>query len=372
MPAGLDFSLRRDPAPRYHESVTEDRFRKSFLLLVVAGISLLFFAMIRGFLMTLLMAAVLAGLMFPVYRWIKRRVGGRSNLASLLTLLVMIVAIFGPLGTLAGIVVQQAVEVTQDLGAAVKPFLDDPGELEQRLALLPGADRLMPYLPKVAERGAEIVSGIGGFLVGWVSAATSGTVVFFFHFAILLYALFFFFTTGPRYLRTVLSYLPFSDEDNERLLERFVSVTRATLKGTLFIGVIQGTINGFAFWLVGLPAPVFWGVVMIILSVVPAVGGALVWVPAAIWLVVTGRIVQAIALTVVCGALSGSVDNLLRPRLVGRDTRMPDLLILISTLGGLGFFGAIGFIVGPLVAALFLTLWEMLGEQYRPEPNVRA
>jgi len=356
----------------YHGPVTEDRFRRTFLLLVVAAISLLFFAMIRGFLMTLLLAAILAGLMFPVYRWINRRVGGRSNLASLLTLLLMVLAIFGPLGTLAGIVVQQALDVTGNLGAVLKPFIDDPGMLEQRLALLPGADRLMPYLPRVAERGAEIVSGIGGFLVGWVSAATSGTVVFLFHFAILLYALFFFFTNGPRYLRTVLSYLPFSPEDNERLLERFVSVTRATLKGTLFIGVIQGTINGVAFWLVGLPAPVFWGVVMIIMSVVPAVGGALVWVPAAVWLVVTGRIVQAIALTIICGAVSGSVDNLLRPRLVGRDTRMPDLLILISTLGGLGFFGAVGFIIGPLVAALFLTLWEIVGQMYRPDPKARA
>jgi len=352
--------------------VTEDRFRKTFLLLVVGGISLLFFAMIRAFLLTLLLAAILAGLMFPVYRWIERRVGGRSNLASFLTLIVMILAIFGPLGTLAGIVVQQALTVTQDLGATLKPFIDDPQSIGERLALLPGADRLMPYLPRVAERGAEIVAGLGTFLVGLASAATSGTVVFLFHFAILLYALFFFFSNGPRYLRTVLSYLPFSEEDNARLLERFVSVTRATLKGTLFIGVIQGTINGFAFWLVNLPAPVFWGVVMIILSVVPAVGGALVWVPAAVWLAVTGRFLEAIVLSVICGAVSGSVDNLLRPRLVGRDTKMPDLLILISTLGGLGFFGAIGFIIGPLVAALFLTLWEILGELYRPEPRVRT
>jgi predicted PurR-regulated permease PerM len=352
--------------------VREDRFRKLFLLLVVAGISILFLLMIRGFLLTLLMAAILAGLMYPVFRWIERHVGGRSNLASLLTLVLMVVAIFGPLTTLAGIVVQQAITVTQNIGATVKPFIDDPSLLEERLRLLPGADRLMPYLPRVAERGAEIVSGIGGFLVGWVSAATSGTVVFLLHFAILLYALFFFFTSGPGYLRVILSYLPFSEEDNQRLLDRFVSVTRATLKGTLFIGVIQGTINGIAFWLVGLPAPVFWGVVMIILSVVPAVGGALVWVPASIWLVVTGRIGQAIVLAIICGAVSGSVDNLLRPRLVGRDTKMPDLLILISTLGGLGFFGAIGFVIGPLVAALFLTLWEILGQLYRPEPKVRV
>jgi predicted PurR-regulated permease PerM len=328
--------------------------------------------MIRGFLLTLLLAAVLAGLTYPIFRWINRHVGGRRNLASLLTLVVMTVAIFGPLATIAGVVVQQAITLTQSLGPTIKPFIDDPDLLEYRLALLPGGARLMAALPQVAERSAEIVSGIGGFLVGWVSAATSGTVVFLFQFAILLYALFFFFTQGPRYLRTILSYLPFNEEDNERLIQRFVSVTRATVKGTLLIGVIQGTINGLAFWLVGLPAPVFWGVVMIILSVVPAVGGALIWVPAVAWLLLTGRLPQAIILTIICGAVSGSVDNVLRPRLVGRDTQMPDLLILVSTLGGLGFFGAVGFIVGPLVAALFLTLWQILGELYRPPPKVQA
>ena len=156
------------------------------------------------------------------------------------------------------------------------------------------------------------------------------------------------------------------------MLDRFLSVTRATVKGTLLIGVVQGTINGIGFWVVGLPAPAFWGAVMIILSVVPAIGGALIWVPAAVWLVVTGRVGQAVVLFIVCGAVSGSVDNVLRPRLVGRDTKMPDLLILISTLGGLGFFGAVGFIVGPLVAALFLTLWEILGELYRPTPIVKS
>ena len=352
--------------------MNEDRFRKLFLLLVVAGISALFLAMIRGFVMTLLLAAILAGLMYPVFRRMAVLLRGRRVLASLLTLLVLVVGVFGPLATLGGVVVQQAINLMENIGPAVKPFIDDPDRLRQQLALIPGIARIEPFMPQIAERAAEVVSGIGSFLVNRVSAATSGTVLVLFDFAILLYALFFFFLNGPSYLRTILAYLPFSDEDNDRLLDRFVSVTRATVKGTLFIGVIQGTINGIAFWIVGLPAPVFWGAVMIILSVIPAVGGALVWVPAAIWLALTGRIAQAVVLAVICGAVSGSVDNVLRPRLVGRDTKMPDLLILISTLGGLGFFGAVGFIVGPLVAALFLTLWEILGEMYKPSPIVKS
>jgi len=352
--------------------VTEDRFRKFFLILVVAGISTLFLFMIRGFLMTLLLAAILAGLMYPVYRVILRWVGRRPTLASLLTLGLAIVVVFGPLATLAGIVAQQAINLTDNISGMIRPYIDDPNLLRSRLARLPGAATIEPMLPQIAERGAQVVSSIGTFLVRQVSSVTSGTVVFLFQFAILLYALFFFFANGQRYLRTILSYLPFNEEDNARLLARFMSVTRATVKGTLLIGIIQGTINGVAFWVVGLPAPAFWGVVMIVLSVVPAVGGALIWVPAAVLLALTGRYVDAVVLTVICGAVSGSVDNLLRPRLVGRDTQMPDLLILISTLGGIGFFGASGFIVGPLVAAFCITLWEILAELYRPSPIVKS
>jgi predicted PurR-regulated permease PerM len=351
------------------EHVTEDRFRKSFLMLVVAGISILFLVMIRGFLMTLLLAAILAGLLHPIYRWILHRVGGRPTLASLLTLVLAIVAIFGPLTTLAGIVAQQAVHLSDNVGPMIRPYLDNPELLRSRLALIPGADRIEPMLPQIAERGVQIVSNLGTFLVRQVSAATSYTVIFLFQFAILLYALFFFFMHGERYLRTVLAYLPFSEVDNARLIARFTSVTKATVKGTLLIGVVQGTINGLAFWIVGLPAPAFWGVVMIVLSVVPAVGGALVWAPAALLLALTGSYVRAAVLTAICAGISGTVDNLLRPRLVGRDTQMPDLLVLISTLGGIGFFGAGGFIVGPLVAALFITFWQILAELYRPEPS---
>ncbi len=346
--------------------VTDDRFRKLFLVLIVAGISLLFLAMIRGFLMTLLLAAVLSGLMYPLYAWLLRRLRGRRTLASVLALTLAIVAVFGPLTTLTGIVVRQAVSLSNNVGDMIKPYLENPELLRDQLAMIPGSERIEPMLPQIAERAAQVISSLGTFLVKQVSAATSGTVVFLFHAAIMLYAMFFFFIHGDRYLRAVLSYLPFSEGDCSRLTDRFASVTKATVKGTLLIGVIQGTINGIAFWIVGLPAPTFWGVVMIVLSVVPAIGGALVWVPAAILLALTGRVWEAVVLTLVCGAVSGSVDNLLRPRLVGRDTQMPDLLILVSTLGGIGFFGAPGFIVGPLVAAFFITLWQILAEAYRP------
>jgi len=139
-----------------------------------------------------------------------------------------------------------------------------------------------------------------------------------------------------------------------------VSVTRATLKGTILIGVAQGLLGGLAFWAVGLYGAIFWGTVMTVLSIIPGVGGALVWVPAAIILMTTGEVWRGIALALFCALIVGSVDNVLRPRLLGQDTKMHELFIFFSTLGGLMFFGAMGFILGPILAALFVTAWEMV------------
>jgi predicted PurR-regulated permease PerM len=145
------------------------------------------------------------------------------------------------------------------------------------------------------------------------------------------------------------------------MLDKFVSVTRATLKGTLLIGATQGTLGGFAMWAVGIDGAVFWGAVMTVLSIVPGVGSALVLVPAGIILMVSGDLWRGIGLVVFSVVVVSTVDNLLRPLLVGRDTQMHELLIFFSTLGGLLLFGATGFIIGPILAALFVTAWEMFG-----------
>jgi predicted PurR-regulated permease PerM len=149
------------------------------------------------------------------------------------------------------------------------------------------------------------------------------------------------------------------------MLEKFVSVTRATLKGTVLIGLAQGVLGGLAFWAANVDGAIFWGTMMTVLSIIPGVGGALIWVPAAIILISTGEVWRGIALAAFCGLVVGSVDNLLRPRLVGQDTKMHELLILFSTLGGLLLFGVMGFILGPILAALFVTAWEMFGTAFR-------
>jgi len=180
----------------------------------------------------------------------------------------------------------------------------------------------------------------------------------------MLYAMFFFLIDGRALLNRVLYYVPLTPQDEARLVARFVSVTRATLKGALFIAIVQGLLAGVAFLLAGVPGAAFWAAIMTVLSMIPAVGAALVWIPAVIYLFVVGHTLAALGLLAWCVLVVSTVDNLLRPRLVGRDTRMPDLLVLLSTLGGILLFGAVGVIVGPIVASLFVTVWHLYGEGF--------
>jgi predicted PurR-regulated permease PerM len=170
---------------------------------------------------------------------------------------------------------------------------------------------------------------------------------------------------GPVILRTILSYVPLASGQREEILARFVSVTRDALRGSLLIGLIQGCLAALAFWVAGVPGPAFWGTVMVVLSIIPAVGASIVWIPAVIYLFLMGKVVAGVGLLAWCAVVVSSVDNFLRPRLIGRDARMSDLLILLSTLGGIVLFGAVGFIVGPIVAALFVTVWHLYGEEFR-------
>jgi predicted PurR-regulated permease PerM len=355
--------------------MTETRFRQAFLLLLVTAISVAFVAMIRTFLVTILLAAIFSGLSYPVYLWLLARLRGRRGPAAVATLLLLLVVVMAPLLAVLGAGANEALRVTETVRPRLQQLVDEPGEFESRLRALPGYARVEPYRAQILTKAGELVGSTSAFLFAALSATTRATVVFIFHFFVLLYTMFYFFLGGPGLLRGVLAYLPLTDSDKERMVEKFVSVTRATLKGTILIGGLQGLLGGLAFWAVGLDGAIFWGTVMTILSIIPGIGSALVWVPAAILLIATGEVGRGIALALFCALVVGSVDNVLRPRLVGQDTKMHELLIFFSTLGGLLLFGATGFILGPILAALFVTAWEMFGTAFRTslaEPTAMA
>jgi predicted PurR-regulated permease PerM len=341
-------------------------FRRAFLILLVVLISVSFLWMIRTFLVTILLAALFSGVAYGLHRRFVGWFGGREKAAAVLTLIVLLAVVVTPLLFVAAAVANEALRINETIQPRVAQ-LSEPGAIDRLLRGLPGYAGIEPYRDQILARAAELVGSAGGFVFNALSATTRGTVVFIFHFVVMLYTMFFFLTDGPKLVHTIRAYLPLADADKDRMLDKFVSVTRATLKGTILIGLAQGVLGGIAFWAVGIDAAIFWGTVMTVLSIVPGVGGALVWVPAVIILIAGGSVWQGIALALFCALVIGSVDNLLRPILVGRDTQMHELLIFFSTLGGLLAFGAMGFILGPILAALFLTVWEMFGVAFSRE-----
>ncbi len=350
------------------ESVNPTTFRTAFVLLLVLAISALFLAVTWPFLKPLLLGALLAGLSRPLYRWVTRMLGGRKSLAAVLTLLILFGVVAGPISAFIGVVVQQALGVSNEAIPWVQTHLGSASAFNAHDWLVQRFPSLADYVPQqeqITASAARIAKATGAFLVAGATQLTAGTATFLLNLFVMLYAMFFFLRDGGLITEKIFYYMPLSHEDEERVLERLTSVTRATIKGTVVIGIIQGALAGLGFWVAGLDGAAFWGTIMMVLSVIPGIGAALIWVPAVIYLFIIGQNWTATLLLIWCAAVVGTVDNLLRPRLVGKDAKMPDLLILVGTLGGLFLFGPIGFIVGPLVCGLFLTVWDIYGTTFQ-------
>ena len=345
--------------------MNKEAINKWVLLLLVFFISALFLSMISQFLMAIFLAGIFSALFYPLYRRFEKWFNGRRSLASIATLLLIVFVVVLPLGGLLGIVTAQAIKV----GEAVKPWVEqqltEPDAISNALKSLPFYDRVEPYRNLILQKAGEMVGGLSGFLIDRLSSVTLGTVNFLFMMFIMLYTMFFFLMDGNKLIDKILYYLPLEDHDERRMLNKFTSVTRATLKGTAVIGLLQGVLAGAAFAVVGIQSAVFWGAIMAVLSFIPGIGSALVWGPAVIILAATGHAAKAVGLGVFCAAVVGSIDNFLRPILVGRDTEMHELMILFGTLGGIIMFGVVGVIIGPIIAALFVTVWEIYGVAFK-------
>jgi predicted PurR-regulated permease PerM len=341
--------------------------QRGFIAALALLLTGLFLWMIRDFLSALFLAAVLAIFLFPLQRGLTKAFRGRKAPAATLVLITAVVAVLLPMLALFTVAAQQAVEVGQTLVPWVQEQIRN-FRAEGLAGLpdwLPFRDALAPYQAEIAQRMTEAVSGLGGVLVGGITRASGSALSFVLNTVILLFALYYLLTSGPASMKTGMELLPMRKTDRDLLVERTLSTIRATVKGTFVIAVIQGTLTGVGLGVAGVPGAAFWGAVAGVLSVVPGIGPPLVWLPAAIWLWVTGSPVPAVALAAWGALVVGVVDNLLRPVLVGQDAKMSDLMVLLSTLGGLTLFGAVGIIVGPLLAALFTSAWFIYAQSYK-------
>jgi predicted PurR-regulated permease PerM len=345
------------------------QFRRMVVALLAIGISIVFFAMLRPYIVTVTVAAILSAMAQPLNATIRglRPFRGRKSsatIAATLTLLLVVALVLIPALLLIGTLVNQAINVSQRVGPWLETHATGGSLFDRVAAYVPFLERFRPLEDTITLKLGEFASRLGEWVVGQLAAVTRGAAIFLFHFFIMLYALYFFLKDGGAFLERMVRTIPLADEQRQKIAGEFLSVARATLKGTIVIGIVQGTLGGIGLAVAGIPNAVFWGAVMAVATLIPAIGTSLVWLPSVVILLATGHSAAAIGLAVWSLAVVGTVDNFLRPMLVGHDTAMPELLVLLSTLGGLALFGALGFLIGPLVAAIFLTVWQIFGATY--------
>jgi predicted PurR-regulated permease PerM len=332
------------------------------LAALVIAITLAFAWILRPYFGVVLWGTVLAILFAPLERRLRGAMPRRPALAVLLTMVIIVALVVVPLVLVAASLVQEAVSVYQRIQSGE---IDPARWLQLTFDALPGwvtrlLDRVgLSNLAEVRERISAGLTQSAQWLASQALGLGQNTVSFVVNTTIMLYLLFFLLRDGEALAARIRAAVPLAPAQRRRLVEGFVVVIRATVKGSLVVALVQGALGGLMFWFLGLPGPVLWGVVMALLSLLPAVGAPLVWLPVAVYLFATGATWQAVLLAVYGALVIGSVDNLLRPMLVGRDTRMPDYVVLLATLGGIAVVGLNGFVVGPMVAAMFMTVWDL-------------
>ncbi|MBF8757744.1 AI-2E family transporter [Pseudomonas guariconensis] len=332
------------------------------LTVLLALVTIAFLWILLPFYGAVFWAVILAILFSPLQRDLMLRLGGRRNLAAALTLLVCLLIAILPVIVIGTLLVQEGASLYQRIE---KGELDIAGHIESFKALLPAfiqnaLERLgMGDLEGLRENITKWATQGSQFLAGQAFSFGQGTFDLLVSFGVMLYLLFFFLREGGELARKVRLAVPLPEQQKRRLQLKFSRVVRATVKGNLLVAITQGALGGLIFWALGIPSALVWAVLMAFLSLLPAVGAGIVWAPVAVYFLATGAILSGVVLIAFGVLVIGLVDNLLRPILVGKDTKMPDYLILISTLGGLAVFGLNGFVIGPLIAALFMSSWAI-------------
>ena len=339
------------------------RIERAWFFIFLAAVTVAFLWLTLDFIEPVFWAAVLAIIFNPLQHRLEELLRQRKTQAALITTIVIVVVVFLPLVLIGVAMSQEALNLydriqsgtvnLQGVVTQLDPILRDAAV---RVGIDPATigPRISESIGAAAKLIATRAVVVGQNLLSVVAQT-----------ALMLYVLFFFLRDGDKLLATLNYAIPMGDGRQQTLFRRFASVTRATLKGSLLVGLVQGALGGSLFWVLGLRAAVFWGVIMAMLSLLPIVGPSIVWAPVALYLMFTGSMTKGIVLVVGGVLVVGMADNILRPLLVGRETRMPDYMVLLSTLGGLSVFGPAGFVAGPVLAALFLSVWDMFAQEQR-------
>jgi predicted PurR-regulated permease PerM len=349
------------------------RIENQTFLLLLAAVTLAFAWVLYPFYGAVLWAIVVAVLFAPVHRRLLQSMQGRPSLAAAITVLIIIAMVILPLTMIAASLAQEASSLftkiqsgEYDFGSYLQRIIDAlPGWATGLLERL----NLTDFSALREQLKAGLMKG-GQVLAPQALSIGINTFDFVISLGIMLYLLFFLLRDGRALAERVRDAIPLRGDQKSALFTRFADVVRATVKGGILVAMAQGALGGIAFWFLGIHAALLWAVLMAFLSLIPAVGATLVWLPVAIYFLATGAIWQGIGLILYGVLVIGLVDNLLRPFLVGKGSKLPDYVVLISTLGGIEVFGLNGFVIGPLIAAIFMVSWEIFSASRQvPQDN---
>lgn len=350
-----------------------EKLEQSTFLIALTLVTLVLGFMLIPFWAPLLWAVIIAVLFHPMQVWLTKRWGDRPNITALTTLLVCVVLVVIPVLLLFASLVTQVLTLYEQIESGqIQPgrYVE---QVRNAFPILQGVmERLHIDMDTAREHAAQAAVVVSQFLARNALAFGQGAFSFLLNLALMLYVTYFLLRDGSVLLDRLILAIPMGEKRKRLLFSKFAEVARATVKGNLLVAIVQGMLGGLIFWILGLPAPLLWGVVMTVLSLIPAVGAGLVWLPAALYLYAVGEWVSATVLIVYGVLIIGLADNLLRPMLVGRDTKLPDWMVLLSTLGGILMVGISGFVLGPLIAVMFVAFWQIFSREFNSRSRARS
>ncbi len=336
------------------------QLERQFFLGLLALVTIGFGLVLEPFWSAIFWACALTVIFYPLQTLLLRHLGNRPNLAALLTLSICVVMVVLPLLAIGASFIQEGVAFYQRIENG---DLNPAATLEKiRQAFPMVSQTLLEFgvdTDNLRQRLSEAAVEASRLLAKETLAIGQNAAGLFLQIGLMLYLAFFLLRDGAKLVELLVRAIPLGDVRERMLFAKFAEVIRATIKGNLVVAVVQGTLGGLILWILDIPAPVLWGVLMTFLSLLPAIGAALVWFPVALYLYATDQGGQATVLIAYGAIVIGLADNILRPLLVGRDTKLPDYVVLFSTLGGITWLGINGFVLGPLVAALFMAFWQI-------------
>ena len=322
--------------------------QKIVLLVLFSITAILFYQILAPYLFSLFWACVLAGIFYPFYKKINLKIKN-NNISSFATIIVVLLIVILPLGIVSGIVIKEAISFYNTINNPETIIMIK--NLTNQIISHPKLQAIVSDI-EIEKEFKNISSVSASFVFSQLKSLTQNTTIFIINIFVMLYALFYFLIDGKKILFYVSRLLPLEIDVKKELYQKFISTSRATLKGTIFLGIIQGVLGGITLFIIGMPSIFFYTIVMIILSIIPAVGASFVLLPIAVYLALMGSAWQVVAVLIGVIIVS-SADNLLRPAMVGKDLEMHPFIIFLSTVGGLGLFGISGIVIGPIVASFF-------------------